>query len=140
MSGIPNVPDIIRMIFLELDYPDILSLCATSKQFYQYYNSSLLWSQKAEKDFDFPRQWFNLGKSMTPIKRYEKIWDYIYNPNEYLIKAAREGDLDLVKWLVDHGATFLNHAMLAAEAYGHRLVANWLLEYRKSIRYAVSTT
>ena len=162
-SSIPNIPEIILKIFLDLNYESILSLCATSKQFAVYCNDSLLWAYKAEQDFDFPMRLFDRDDFENPHQRYLQIRSYKLKPANYLSSAASHGDVDLVSWLagqpqvkiwdlnltliaavigghvpvvqflLNHGATDLKETLTTAAEYGRLPVIRWLFENKANL-------
>lgn len=84
-------PDLIYWIFRHLDYPDIVNLCQTNKQF-----NSLCKDPYFRRYINYSRRYYDDEKE---LKSKNKDKSKLYN-TKVLINAIREGDVDYVKFLL----------------------------------------
>lgn len=114
------------------------------------------WATKAESDFDLPRNLFTETDTKDPSERYREIeafqqhpekqlndaaihgkleWTQYWLNKEFSLKdlnqalnyAANNGNLDVVKLLIDHGATSIDRAFIEAAQYDNLDVVKYLM-------------
>ena len=136
-------------LFLQLDYPTLVSLCDTNTEFNRFCRQDYLWMNKVFQDFGnevaahkpenitFREQYGYLQRVWNPkdaivddrldaviaLKNRLGYGFGMHNPEHY---AANLGRLRILQWLADHGVT-LGWMDLAA-AGGHVDIMKWLAE------------
>lgn len=133
--------ELLLAILAELPASDILRLAQVSSFFSTLIRDPSVWSMKACHDYAFPRNLFSTftdsltGTQLTdPRRRYFRICQYETNWFPAIAKAADQGNLELVKYLVARRARQLSDQRinlkpaLARAAYqGHQEIVQFLI-------------
>jgi hypothetical protein len=124
------------LIALELDFPDILNYCKTSKVINEAIcKRESFWITKLRKDFEFP-----IPNSPENAKEYYKILYLIRtnNPDYYARAAFRKGWKDLAKFIVKK-ELFFTWSFLSEEAaiQNDMEMINFLFQYSKGFSFSV---
>ncbi len=142
--------DVLFYFALEFDLPTVLSLCRTSKRLNQNLcQSDEFWSQKLFHDYKIRYQDIGgISKSKDTVKLLSQFKDpnfilllkgnnipsYVFD--RMLVKASREGKIDIVKYLI--GKSFYisraySLALSEASEKGHLDVVKYLHEHGADI-------
>src|SRR5437868_3044278 len=101
-SELENLPpEIITSILLDLSYDDLLHLCQVSHYLSSFCRNESFWREKAYRDFQFPKSLFDQFKPQEPRLQYLRIEAMINNPNQYLVEGAKDGNVALVRYLIE---------------------------------------
>jgi hypothetical protein len=123
-------PEVILKIIQDLPAREITSLCQSSQYLNSFCSDWNLWEKKAFADFAFPRNLFKQTTLQLPFQRYLQVRAYSYNPDQYLVAAARSGQTQLVDYLLrsgGHQARTIIDALVAAAANGNNEVVKRLI-------------
>jgi len=105
-------PEMVSSIFLNLPFTGILKLCQVSSYFSNFCNDQMLWASKAEYDFNFPisvfLQLYQTTYPKNPRTIYQRVFNIIKNPILSLEDAAENGDLNLVRLLLETSSSDLS--------------------------------
>lgn len=133
MDKLPT--DVIVYMALNMDLPEILSLCKTSSKF----NKAIclndnFWRDRLKKDYDIHEKPSNI----TNKKYYEYIVDLIKlkNPDVSLQRAANTNDVNIIKIFHDRGANIHfwdDWLMIHSAGRGSLDVTKYLLEHGADI-------
>lgn len=120
-------PEILQQVLFQLPAEEIVNLCRVSKYLRSGCHDMTFWSEKSFRDFKFPRDLFHRMILPNPLDRYHQVKMFNEYPNEFITIAARNGDLELVEYLVQAGATNLDDALEDAAESGHPDVVKYLI-------------
>jgi len=116
-------PEIIFDILLRLPVRDILRFCQISKRLRPFCNEYDLWATKAIRDLNITRNTFDNNINDNPITKYMNLLNYnIYS-------AAGEGNLAKVSYLLSLGPTNINSVLCNAAFAGRLDVVKFLLQH-----------
>lgn len=145
-SGLSELPELNRLILLELSCSEFLRVCQTSREYYEYSQDQVFWKMRLEKDYpgaskfkpedltysEHYRQFYISFKLHNPAEAgYFPVLDWmvekgdkpdlfwVYYPDETL-------SLRLMEWLLQHGKTLHDNRLLDAADHGHLKVLKWL--------------
>jgi hypothetical protein len=129
--------DLRRQQILYLPYADILELCDLP-EYEQLCQDQYFWAQKAQIEFNVSPSKFGQTE-LKPYLRYLELLstrggkctygsELVTTPNQCLISASRQGDLNLVKYFFTEGATDLPNAISEGARMGHLEVVDFLLQ------------
>lgn len=123
-------PDLKQLIMLYLPMSNLVSLCNETSTFrlLSVCHSWYFWAQRAYHYFDFPMALFQ-ETNLDPQARYEEIRRYQYDLNRSLSRASIFNQLDLVKYLVNRGATNINEALIHAAHDNYLPMAQYLIDH-----------
>lgn len=132
-------------ILLSLDVDDLKNLCQANKNIKSVCQDPYFWKQKAELDFQFPQEYFEV-KNISPLNRYVQIRDnYVkecFGDDDIILEkcidnASLIGDIPLIELFYDRGAE-LDVAIYNLVKNNHDEVAFYLLDkYPEQIFQAV---
>ena len=152
--------DIVIELAIQLDLPDILQFCLTSKKINNYVCSNKdFWIRKmyldygikfADINYDDPRKYYeNIRKlKTTDFFNYSQLgnddpkvyYDFIKERGDYynagFINAARRGYMGLVRYYIKKGANQIETATKAAEKGEHWDIVNYLNTIPRSNVYS----
>ena len=153
--------DILIELAIELDLPDIIKWCSVNKRFNDATcKSETFWRRKFNHDYgDYPKvpglSWKEFYRYVTVTSPEDLLWEGAVQQNilSYVVVALKrgadvnrdgilrissmEGKLDIVKYLVEHGANIhsLNDGLNWASYYGKLEVVKYLLENGADVRF-----
>lgn len=124
-------PELLAPILHQLAVPQIIRICHLSSYLSQFCRDWNLWAYLAQRDFQFPRSLFPQTFLGNPSQRYRQIQDYHDNPNDYLLRAAEQGRLEVVRYLLQRSLERYNAdiASVKAQGYGPEFV-EWFVNDR----------
>ena len=97
--------DEIFSLALYLDLPEILSLCRTAKKFNRYVcQNKHFWIRRLKQDFGFSYLDISPDKTGNPKEYYEFFHKNKGNNNKRLIAASKQGNIDIVRFLLENEA------------------------------------
>jgi len=153
LTGLEDVPiEILYKFLLPLSYVQIINFCLTNRQYQELICQNWhFWATKANKDFGITsNQFYNMiyrnpqlnylalitTKNRKCIRGSEKVIDI----NTCLMLATDEGNLDLTKYFLNKGISFLNVDILEDLLYNAAKSGNfdlvlYLIPYLK--RYSL---
>ena len=98
--------DEIFTIALMLDFPDVLSLCRTNKRINQFVcQNKNFWISKLKQDYNVIYLAISPNKLGNPKLYYQYLQKYQDNWNGGMKIAALGGHVDIVKLMIEKGAT-----------------------------------
>lgn len=142
-SGLSELPELNRLILLELTYPEILQVCLSSREYYQYCSDEVFWRMKLERDYPGASQFKPEGLSFIELYRQfyqvdpRRLDDMtrlrlsrLSSLNKYsLIEATARGYLPVIKWLTQQGILPDSWITNFVALNGHLSTLEWLAHY-----------
>lgn len=78
--------DINRELILKLDYPEIINLLETNKQFFKLKSNSRIWYSLLKRDFNMNKKDFDKLYFKNAKRAYQEYWTNINKSAEVLLK------------------------------------------------------
>jgi hypothetical protein len=124
-------PELLGPILQQLPVPQIVQICHLSSSLSRFCRDWTLWATLANRDFRFPRALFRQTFLTNPGQRYRQIQEYYAYPYDYLSRAAKQGRLEVVRYLLQrsHQQYDADIANVKAQGYGPDFV-EWFVNDR----------
>lgn len=122
-------PEVVFQILLNLNDVDIVNICRVSSYLSSFCSDRDFWRKKANLDFEFPEGLFNQTDIKDPLLRYREIQMMYRHPDLNIHRAAHKGQAELVRYFINLGVSTmaLNDALIEAADKGYMNIVREVL-------------